>query len=208
MENIGFDYGVSKQRISEAVSWVEETLIKSEKFSLPSKRELLKENTTVSIAIVDVTEQETERPKHKQEASYSGEKKRHTIKDQLVINGDTKQIIGIYEEKGAVHDLEIFKRSRVNLLKDILLIGDKGYQGLKLYHFNSLTPYKKPKNGTLADYQKWFNTQISRYRIYIEHINRRIKRFKILQYRYRNKQKKPLLRISLISAIYNYELLF
>ena len=75
MENIGFDYGVSKQRISEAVSWVEKTLIKSEKFSLPSKRELLKENTTVSIAIVDVTEQETERPKHNQKASYSGKKR-------------------------------------------------------------------------------------------------------------------------------------
>ena len=53
MENIGFDYGVSKQRIFEAVSWVEVTLIKSEKFSLPSKRELLKEDTTVSIAIID-----------------------------------------------------------------------------------------------------------------------------------------------------------
>lgn len=88
------------------------------------------------------------------------------------------------------------------------MIGDKGYQGLKLYHFNSLTPYKNPKNSTLTDYQKWFNTQISRYRICIEHVNRRIKRFKILQQRYRNKQKKHLLRISLISAIYNYELLF
>ena len=75
MENIGFDYGVSKQRFSEAVSWVEKTLIKSEKFSLPSKRELLKENTTVSIAIVDVTEQETERPKHNQKVSYSGKKR-------------------------------------------------------------------------------------------------------------------------------------
>ena len=126
----------------------------------------------------------------------------------MVINGNTKQIIGIYEEKGAVHDLEIFKRSGFHLLKDILLIGDKGYQGLKVYHFNSLTPYKKPKNGTLTDYQKWFNTQISRYKIFIEHVSLRIKRFKILQYRYRNKQKKHLLRISLISAIYNFELLF
>ena len=74
MENIGFDYGVSKQKISEAVSWVEETLIKSEEFSLPSKRELPRENITVSIAIVDVPEQETERLKHNQKASYSGKK--------------------------------------------------------------------------------------------------------------------------------------
>ena len=126
----------------------------------------------------------------------------------MVINGDTKQIIGIYEEKGAVHDLEIFKRSGFHLLKNILLIDDKGYQGLNRYHFNSLTPYKKPKNSALTDYQKWFNTQISRYIIYIEHVNRRIKRFKILQYRYRNKHKKHLLRISLIFAFYNFELLF
>ena len=63
MENIGFDYGVHKQRICEAIAWVEQVLIKDGKFSLPSKRELIKEDTDVVIAIVDVTEQETERPK-------------------------------------------------------------------------------------------------------------------------------------------------
>jgi len=74
MENLGFDYGVHKQRISEAVEWVEQTLIKDGIFSLPSKRELIKENGSVSIAIIDVTECETERPKHKQKESYSGKK--------------------------------------------------------------------------------------------------------------------------------------
>ena len=63
MENIAFDYGVHKQRICEAIAWVEETLIKDGTFSLPSKRELLKDDTEVTVAIVDVTEQETERPK-------------------------------------------------------------------------------------------------------------------------------------------------
>jgi hypothetical protein len=63
MENLAFDYGVHKQRISEAVAWVEQTLIKDGTFSLPSKRELLKSETEIIIAIVDVTEQETERPK-------------------------------------------------------------------------------------------------------------------------------------------------
>jgi hypothetical protein len=74
MENLGFDYGVHKQRISEAVDWVEQTLIKNGIFSLPSKRELVKENSNVSIAIIDVTECETERPKYKQKESYSGKK--------------------------------------------------------------------------------------------------------------------------------------
>jgi len=74
MENLGFDYGVHKQRISEAIEWVEQSLIKDGTFSLPSKRELIKENSSVSIAIIDVTECETERPKHKQKNSYSSKK--------------------------------------------------------------------------------------------------------------------------------------
>lgn len=114
----------------------------------------------------------------------------------------------VYEEKGSVHDFEIFKRSKVHLLKDTLLIGDKGYQEIQNIHLNSLTPYKKPKKGELTKYQKWFNSQIGSYRIAIEHVNRHLKRFKILQSRYRNKQKKHLLRVSLISEIYNYELGF
>ena len=49
MENIAFDYGVHKQRICEAVAWVEQTLIKDGAFSLPSKRELINVNTSVGL---------------------------------------------------------------------------------------------------------------------------------------------------------------
>jgi predicted DNA-binding protein YlxM (UPF0122 family) len=63
MHHIGFDYGVSKSRISDAIKWVEDTLLKNGTFSLPSKRELLKPDTEIEVVIVDVTEQETERPK-------------------------------------------------------------------------------------------------------------------------------------------------
>jgi hypothetical protein len=63
MHHIGFDYGVSKSRVSDAVKWVEHTLIKHGKFSLPSKRELLNPESEIAVVIVDCTEQETERPK-------------------------------------------------------------------------------------------------------------------------------------------------
>ena len=62
MTNIAFDYGVSKSRISDAVKWVEQTLIREGTFSLPSKRQLLKADSTIAIALVDVTECETQRP--------------------------------------------------------------------------------------------------------------------------------------------------
>jgi predicted DNA-binding protein YlxM (UPF0122 family) len=63
MDNIAFDYTVSKSRISDAVKWVETTLLEDGTFSLPSKRELKKSENEIVITIVDVKEQETERPK-------------------------------------------------------------------------------------------------------------------------------------------------
>ncbi|MDR1473129.1 MAG: transposase [Lactobacillales bacterium] len=130
------------------------------------------------------------------------------MKDQLLINGEASEIICVHEENGSVHDMEFFKKSALHFLKNVLLIGDKGYQGIAVYHINSLTPYKKVRGKNLTRYQRWFNSSLAKYRIYIEHVNCRIKRFKILQQRYRNKQRKHLLRVSLISGIYNFELTF
>jgi len=96
--------------------------------------------------------------------------------------------------------------SGVHLLEDILLVGDKGYQGICALHKFSLTPFKKPRKGELTDLQKQFNSNLSKYRIFVEHVNRTIKRFKILQHRYRNKQRKHLLRFSLVCGICNCEL--
>jgi len=62
MANIGFDYGVSKSRICDAIKWVEQTIVKDGSFALPSKRELIKDDTGLIIVIADVTECPTERP--------------------------------------------------------------------------------------------------------------------------------------------------
>jgi len=74
MGNIAFDYDVSKSRISDAVKWVENTLLSDGTFSLPSKRELKKSETEILIAIVDVKEQETERPKKNRKNRIPGSK--------------------------------------------------------------------------------------------------------------------------------------
>ena len=38
MAHIAFDYGVSKSTVCESIKWVEDTLLKSKEFALPSKR--------------------------------------------------------------------------------------------------------------------------------------------------------------------------
>ena len=126
----------------------------------------------------------------------------------MIINGTTGQIICVHQSRGATHDLELFRRSKVRLHRFILFVGDKGYQGILDLHKYSLTPYKKPKGGKLTPEQKEFNSCLSKFRVFIEHINRRIKRFKMFQGRYRNKQRKHHKRISLICGLHNFELGF
>ena len=63
LENIAFEYGVHKQRVCEAVAWVEQVLNKDGMFALPSKRKLTARDSDIGVIIVDVTECETKRPK-------------------------------------------------------------------------------------------------------------------------------------------------
>jgi predicted DNA-binding protein YlxM (UPF0122 family) len=74
MENIAFDYGVSKSRICDAVKWVEQTIIKDGCFALPSKRELVKSYREMYAVIIDAAECETERPKKNKKEAIRGSK--------------------------------------------------------------------------------------------------------------------------------------
>jgi len=123
----------------------------------------------------------------------------------IVIDGQTGKIICVSEAKGSVHDFDMYKQDDIHMLDDILCVGDKGFQGICHIHAFSITPYKKPKGGKLTDEQKAFNSSLSKYRVRIEHTNRRINCFKMFKYCYRNKQKRHLLRLSLICGIFNYE---
>jgi transposase len=85
-------------------------------------------------------------------------------------------------------------------------IADAGYQGLAQLHPNCQTPAKKSKLHPLTREQKSANRLLSQKRILIENIIRKLKIFRILSERYRNRRKRFGLRFNLIAAIYNLEL--
>ena len=85
-------------------------------------------------------------------------------------------------------------------------LADAGYQGLVAIHSNSQTPAKKTKLHPLSAEQKAGNRTLSRKRMLIENIIRKLKIFRILSERYRNRRKRFGLRFNLIAAIYNLEL--
>jgi hypothetical protein len=156
---------------------------------------------------VDVTESPVERPKYKQKKWYSGKKKQHTIKTQIVICAKTKKVIAVFTDCGSKHDFEIWKKSiGVRVIKHIKIQADKGYIGIVNLHKNSETPKRKPKNCCLTKEEKANNRRIGSERIFIEHVNCRLKRFRILCERYRNRRKRFGLRMSLLCGLHNYEL--
>ena len=124
------------------------------------------------------------------------------------MDGQSGRVLCVHETIGAAHDFELFRRSGIRLPKDTLLVTDKGCLGVESLHAFSVMPLKKPRNGELTPEQKRSSRSVSAYRMRVERVDRRIKCFKMFQHRYRNKQRRHLLRISLVCGLYNYELGF
>ena len=212
--HLGNSWGINESTAYRIVRKVENVLIKSGLFNLPGKKALLESNSEIEVIVVDVSEQEIERPKKKQKSYYSGKQGYHTLKSQVVADlaqrarcdQKSEQVICVRCEKGRVHDFRLWKESKIRLNKKIEILGDKGYQGIQKLHQNSQIPHKKKKKEKLSKEQKKANRQLSQRRIVIEHIHRRLKIFRILSSRYRNRRRRFGLRLNLIAGIYNYEL--
>lgn len=204
--HIGTSWGVSESTVCRIVHRIENQLMASRKFRLQGKKALIRGFSRPQITVMDVTETPIERPKRKQRKYYSGKKKYHTLKTQLIINQETGEIICLFFGKGRGHDFSLFKASGVYFHDATTNLADSGYQGINKYHGNSFTPRKKPKNGELSSLEKGYNRFLAKERIIIEHINRRLKIFKILGNRYRNRRRRYGLRCNLLAAIYNHEL--
>ena len=92
------------------------------------------------------------------------------------------------------------------MLPEQLCLADMGYQGIAKLHTSSCTPTKKRRKAKLDKFERQHNRLIARLRVVGEHINRRLKIFRILAERYRNRRKRFGLRFNLIAAILNSEL--
>ena len=143
-------------------------------------------------------------PEKKQKHSYSGKKKRHTQKAQVIADPRTGRILATAFSTGRTHDFKLFTKSRSALLPQTQCLADSGYLGLKKQHENSRLPDKKSKLHPLTQEQKANNHQLSSERFVSKHIIRSVKIFRILAERYRNRRKRFGLRFNLIAALYNF----
>jgi len=203
--HIGSSWGVSESTVCRIVRWVEDHLMQSGQFRLPGKKSLVRGFAPPEVVVMDVTESPIERPKRRQRAFYSGKKKRHTLKSQVVIDLQSGQILCTFFGKGRRHDFKLYRASRVRSASQTESLQDRGYQGIQKLHRNAQLPHKKPRGGQLTASQKAENRALARRRVRIEQVNRCLKIFRILAERYRNRRRRFGLRCNLIAALYNYE---
>ena len=108
-------------------------------------------------------------------------------------------------EKAKRTSVKLYETSGVKLLKSIELKADSGYQGLQKERDKVLIPKKKSKLHKLTKEEKRANRELARKRVKVENVIRRLKIFRILGERYRNRRRRLGLRFNLISGIYNFE---
>jgi hypothetical protein len=118
----------------------------------------------------------------------------------------TGLIICVAVGKGRRHDFHLFKRSEVRFHPHTLALADSGFQGLQRLHPNSALPTKHSKKAPLDRLDKDLNHLISSERVLVENVIRRVKVFRIMGERYRNRRKRFGLRLNLIAGILNNQL--
>lgn len=134
--------------------------------------------------IVDSTEQPRERPgdQKKQQQCFSGKKKQHTFKNQLITLPEGKDIVDVMVGvPGPTSDISLFRTQQHKFTDEQQFEGDKAYVGAT----QMTTPQKKPRKGELTEQQKAENKIFSSKRIFVEHLIRLVKLFRIAKERFR-----------------------
>lgn len=73
--HISRSYGISESACYRNIRWIEDTLIKDGKFSLPGRKALLKSTVEYEVVLIDATESPIERPKKNKNISTQAKRK-------------------------------------------------------------------------------------------------------------------------------------
>ena len=161
--------------------------------------------------IVDATERPIERPSNNQiqEQYYSGKKKDHTVKNQIILHARTKRILAVSSQvEGKMHDKKLLELDGTLILAPpkTTCLGDLGYQGADEINptIRFITPLKKPQGRELSDADKATNKAISSVRVRVEHPFSYLKHFAILRHNYRGAIVSAQLPFRNLACTYNF----
>ncbi len=204
---LGFLFGVDDSAVGRNINPLQPLLAGI--FRIPERKVKLDPEDMREL-FFDATERPTRRPEVGQREFYSGKKKRHTIKNQIVTARRTKppgpgqkpqrlRIAAVSPSfPGSVHDKKVYDKARVVTPPDARRTGDTAYLGTPLE-----TPTRKPKGGELTASQKQSNRKVSRRRIVVEHSIGKMKVWRITSERYRNPNRRHTLIMKNVAGLHN-----
>jgi len=162
-------------------------------------------------AFLDATEQEIPRPKNKRrrKSYYSGKKKRHTVKTQIITNKDGLIIHKTGHVHGRKHDYDLFKDKHPPIPKDVEMNADLGYQGIDkdFPSLKSRIPIKRKRGKVLEKKDKRYNKKFNRTRVVVEHAIGGMKKFKIMGSIFRNRLRRYDDMTSIVSGLINFRVM-
>lgn len=172
--------------------------------------ELLEKHPEFEEIFVDGTEQELPKPKDKARRKdlYSGKRKRHTAKVQVV---STKRLVLhlCKHVPGRVSDHLLLRATGVmrQVPEGFLVRVDRGYEGLEEeYPEVKLKKSLKARRGhPLTVLEKILNRTMSALRMPVEHVIGHLKKFRMLAGIYRGEQEHYDENASVIAGLHNYK---
>jgi hypothetical protein len=191
-EVLGLQFGVSKSEANDTVH----SLLKILRVLLPASLLEQVESQSSDYAmvqewlsqwrlIVDSLEQARERPgdNDEQRAYFSGKKQQHTFKSQIVTLPQGRDIVDVVAgAKGPTSDISLLRDQQSKFVSGQGFDGDKAYVGAE----NVQTPHKKPRGKELTPQKKAENKEFSSTRrIFVEHVIRLLRIFRITKERFR-----------------------
>ncbi|HIK03095.1 MAG TPA: transposase family protein [Trichormus sp. M33_DOE_039] len=136
--------------------------------------------------LVDSLEQPIYRDSDQKEQQkyFSGKKRQHTLKSLMIGIPEGKDIVEVeVGVPGPTADIKLFRKSQTKFDKSQAFSGDKAFQDGE----NITTPHKRKPKQELTQQQKDENKALSSNRIFIEHLIRLLKIFRIASQRFRLK---------------------
>lgn len=197
-EFMGVLYGVDKSCICNSLKRIEPLACRT----LGVTKSLKVSEEEAHTLIVDCTEQPIQRPQKKQRCWYSGKKKRHTVKNEIIVTDKGRIASASGDMAGRRHDIEVRRRGPP-LPEDARVYADSGYQGYQEDHKEFEIPYKRSKKKPLTKDQKEYNRVLSSFRVLVENILARMKRYRILSDRYRYARSSHARKFAIIAGITN-----
>ena len=140
---------------------------------------------------------------------YSGKKKRHTVKTQLMVNNHGFIIHKLGYKKGSRHEYGIYKKNHPLIPKQVVNVFDLGYLGVEKDYPQQISslPNKKKRNLQSSEEQKEFNRGHTKKRIVIEHTICKLKKYRIFADVFRNRLNTHNKVSDIVSGLVNYRIM-